>query len=498
MSDNMNKTAKGSSGVGRGSRVNARVGPVSDKRNSGLVQPTQAAAAASATANRPDKDLFVAWWPLDRLVPYARNARTHSDAQVAEIAGSIRAFGFTNPLLVGADGDIIAGHGRLAAARKLGMTEVPVIVLDTLSETERRQLVLADNRIALNAGWDMEMLKLEMRDLADLGTDLSTLGFDEDELQVAFAPDATDGLVDEDDVPDPQSDAISRTGDVWRLGAHRLICGDCTDRETVDRLLGDVVPGLMVTDPPYGVEYDPTWRHQRGVSSSGRTGKVANDERADWGEAWALFPGNIAYVWHAALNSPAFASSLIRHGFDIRAQIIWAKERLVIGRGDYHWQHEPCWYSVRKTGHWTGDRKQTTLWTIPNKDQDADTIHGTQKPVECMRRPMLNNSSPGQAVYEPFMGSGTTLIAAESTGRVCFGIEINPVYVDVAVRRWQTFTGKVATLDGDGRAFAEVAEERLGELKQTDPDGAVDQTDSNEAKPTLPDPSRDQPAKEGW
>lgn len=412
------------------------------------------------------RDLTIAWWTLDRLIPYARNARTHNAAQVAEIAGSIRTFGFANPILVGEEGDIVAGHGRLAAARQLGLKEVPVIVLKGLSALQRRQLVLADNRIAMNGGWDVEMLRLELKDLSDLGADLSVLGFDEKELAEALSP-ATPGLTDEDEVPDLGGEAVSCLGDVWCLGPHRLACGDSTDAGVVAALLGDVVPGLMVTDPPYGVEYEPSWRHQRGVSRSARRGKVKNDGRADWSPAWALFPGNIAYVWHAGLHSGTFAESLVREGFTIRAQIIWAKERLVIGRGDYHWQHEPCWYGVRDKGNWTGDRKQTTLWTISNRDQDAQTVHGTQKPVECMRRPMLNNSSPSQAVYDPFLGSGTSLIAAETTGRICFAVELDPLYVDVAVRRWQAFTGKVATLADDGRYFEDAAAERLARAKVT-------------------------------
>jgi DNA modification methylase len=225
----------------------------------------------------------------------------------------------------------------------------------------------------------------------------------------------------------------------------------------------------MVTDPPYGVNYDPEWRNLRAISNSSRTGKVRNDERADWAAAWALFPGNIAYVWHAALQTPTFAESLIREGFSIRAQIIWAKERLVIGRGDYHWQHEPCWYAVRTKGRWTGDRKQTTLWSIPSGGQDTETVHGTQKPVECMRRPMLNNSKPGDAIYEPFLGSGTTLIAAQSVGRICLAIEIDPLYVDVAVRRWQSFTGKPASLQADGRTFDAVSAERTPQSKFESP-----------------------------
>jgi len=410
----------------------------------------------SASASDP---LRLEFWPLDRLVPSPRNARTHSDAQVAEIAGSIRAFGFTNPILVGEEGDVIAGHGRLAAARKLGLSEVPVIPLRGLTEMQRRQLVLADNRIAMNAGWDLEMLGLELKGLTELGADLSMLGFTAKELSDALTPANTGGLTDEDDVPALAEAAVSRIGDVWLLGPHRIACGDSTDADTVKALIDDLHPPLMVTDPPYGVDYDPTWRHRAGVNRSGRVGKVRNDERADWGAAWALFPGAIAYVWHGALHATTVAESLVRQGFGIQAQIIWAKERLVIGRGDYHWQHEPCWYAVRTKGHWTGDRKQTTLWTIGSGGQDTETAHGTQKPVECMRRPIRNNSSPGEAVYDPFLGSGTTLIAAQTTGRVCLGLELDPTYVDVAVRRWQAFTGETATLLAGGRSFDVIAAE---------------------------------------
>jgi DNA modification methylase len=421
-------------------------------------------AQSNSCRDRSAAGLNLEFWPVGRLVPSARNARTHSDAQIAEIAGSIRAFGFTNPILAGEDGDVIAGHGRLAAARLLGLTEVPVIQLRGLSELQRRQLMLADNRIALNAGWDLEMLRLELRDLSALGADLSVLGFTAQELAAALSP-ASAGLTDENEIPEVVETAVARLGDIWSLGSHRLTCGDSTDSETVKSLLGDHKPQLMVTDPPYGVDYDPAWRHRAGVNRSKRLGKVKNDERADWGAAWALFPGSIAYVWHGALHAATVAKSLIHHGFAIRAQIIWAKQRLVIGRGDYHWQHEPCWYAVRKKGNWTGDRKQTTLWTIPSGGQDTDTVHGTQKPVECMRRAMLNNSSPGQAVYDPFLGSGTTLIAAQTTGRSCLALELEPLYVDVAIRRWQAFTGEQATLLADGRPFDAIAAERQADTK---------------------------------
>jgi DNA modification methylase len=396
------------------------------------------------------------------LVPYARNARTHSEAQVVQLAASIREFGFTNPILVDGERGIIAGHGRLLAARKLGLTEVPTIELSHLTPAQRRAYVLADNRLALSAGWDEDLLRIELGDLQAEGFDLALTGFDADEIGKLLI-EATDGLADPDQVPDVPAVPVSRLSDLWLLGRHRLLCGDATDPATVARLLAGVQPHLMVTDPPYGVAYDPAWRNRAGVSTTQRTGKVENDHRADWREAWALFPGEVAYVWHGALHATTVAESLVVYGFEIRAQVIWAKDRLVLGRGHYHWQHEPCWYAVRGTGHWSGDRKQTTLWQIASHGQDAETVHGTQKPVECMRRPIVNNSSPGQAVYEPFSGSGTTLIAAEMEGRACHALELSPAYVDVAVTRWQAFTGQQAVLDGDGRSFAEIAALRAEE-----------------------------------
>jgi DNA modification methylase len=392
------------------------------------------------------------------LIPFAANARTHSEAQVALIAGSIRAYGFNNPVLVDGANGVIAGHGRLLAARKLGLTSVPVIELGHLTAAQKRAYILADNRLAEQAGWDRELLALELGDLADLGIELEGLGFDGkeiDELLGNAVPDAR-----EEDTPDPPAVPISRPGDLWLLGKHRLLCGDATDAAAVARLLDGVTPHLMITDPPYGVTYDPGWRNRVGAAQTKRTGKVLNDDRADWRDAWALFPGDVAYVWHGALHATTVADSLAACGFDIRSQIVWAKERLVLSRGHYHWQHEPCWYAVKGKGHWSGDRKQSTLWTIASRDQDAETVHGTQKPVECMRRPMLNNASPGQAVYEPFSGSGTTIIAAETSGRICHAMELDPAYVDVAVLRWQAFTGQSARLGKDGAGFDEVALER--------------------------------------
>lgn len=402
---------------------------------------------------------------IAELIPFARNSRTHSDEQVAQIAASIREFGWTNPILIDGANGIIAGHGRLAAARKLGLDAVPVIVLDHLTDAQKRALVIADNKLALNAGWDFELLASEIEGLGEDGFDLSLLGFNEDELANLLA-EKTEGLVDPDDIPEAPDNPVSVLGDVWLLGKHRIVCGDSTDADCVAACLNGVTPHLMVTDPPYGVEYDATWRGKAGHGTLGknRTGIVENDDRADWREVWALFPGTIAYVWHGGLMSGLVAESLTACGFSLRSQIIWNKTVMAMGRGDYHWKHEPCWYAVRGTGAWAGDRKQTTVWDIASPlhimggSKEAKTAHPTQKPVECMKRPIENNSSPGQAVYEPFSGSGTTIIAGEMTGRSIHAIELNPAYVDVAVKRWQDFTGQAAIHEATGKTFAEMAD----------------------------------------
>jgi DNA modification methylase len=409
---------------------------------------------------------------VDTLVPYAANARTHSPAQVDLLARLIGEYGFTNPVLTDGRRGIVAGHGRVLAARKLGMDVVPVIELSHLTAAQRRAYVIADNASALQAGWDSELLALELGELRDLGFDMALTGFDALELGTLLG-DADGGLTEPDDVPAVEAQAVSRLGDVWLLGRHRLVCGDCTDADTVAKALAGATPHLMVTDPPYGVEYDPKWRNAGGVSRAahGRSREhvVENDDRSDWREAWALFPGEVVYVWCASLHVHNAAESITESGFDLRSSIIWRKQHFSIGRGHYHWQHEPCWYAVRGggTGHWQGDRTQTSVWDIhaPNgalkgKGADAPVAHSTQKPVDCMRRPIENNSAPGDAVYDPFVGSGTTIIAAESTGRVCHAIELHPQYVDVTVRRWQAFAGATATLEADGRTFAAIEAER--------------------------------------
>ncbi|WP_426954127.1 site-specific DNA-methyltransferase [Muricoccus radiodurans] len=412
---------------------------------------------------------------LVSLLPYAGNARTHPPEQVAQIAASIAEFGFNVPVLVDDTGVLVAGHGRVLAARELGLDAVPAIRLGHLTPAQLRAYRLADNQIALNAGWDEAVLAQELRGLQDESFDLGLVGFGQEELDRLLAPDDVAGDAQAGDpdapAPEPPANPVSRAGDLWLLGQHRLLCSDATSATDVARLLGGETPHLMVTDPPYGVEYDPAWRNEAGVSSTARTGKVANDDRADWREAWSLFPGDVAYVWHAAVHARTVIESVEAVGFAVRSQIIWSKPRFVLGRGDYHWMHEPCLYAVRRgaTGHWQGARDQATVWAIAvGGEEDAPTVHGTQKPVECMRRPILNNSAPGEAVYEPFSGSGTTLMAAETTGRRCLAMELSPAYVDVAVQRWQTLTGRAAVLDGDGRRFAEVAAERQPALVTAD------------------------------
>jgi len=391
--------------------------------------------------------------------------RQHPPEQVAQLAASIGEFGFNVPVLVDDAGVLIAGHGRVLAAKALGLEEVPAIRLGHLTEAQARAFRLADNQLALNSTWDESLLAAELRALRTDDFDLGLVGFDNATLDRLLAETATDGAAPtggDPDAPAPEPPAvpITRPGDLWLLGPHRLLCGDATSAGDVARLLDGARPHPMTTDPPYGVNYDPEWRNEAGVSAKMRTGKVANDDRADWRAAWALFPGDVAYVWHAGVHARTVIESLEAAGFAVRSQIVWAKSRFVLGRGDYHWQHEPCLYAVRKgaTGHWQGARDQATLWAISTAgDEDAATVHGTQKPVECMRRPMLNNSARGDAIYEPFCGSGTALIAAETIGRVCLAMEIDPTYVDVAVRRWQAFTGHAAVLAGEDRVFNDVA-----------------------------------------
>lgn len=388
--------------------------------------------------------------PLKDLIPYARNSRKHSNAQIDQIAASMREWGWTNPVLVDENNTILAGHGRVMAAQKLGIENCPVIIAAGWSDDKKRAYVIADNKISENSSWDEDLLKIEIDDLG--GFDVSLLGFSDKEItQLLQNVQSVDG---EDDVPEISDRVASSMGQVWLMGNHKIMCGDSTNADDVRRLLSNVRPTLMVTDPPYGVEYDASWRNKLNKRSDTANGKVLNDDQADWSAAYRLFEGDVGYIWHATSFQHVVYKGIIESGFEVRANIVWVKNKLTISRGHYHYQHEPCFYICRKgkSANWMGDRKQSTVWNI-DKNKKSETGHSTQKPVECMRRPIVNNSSPGQVVYEPFSGSGTTIIAAELTGRSCYAIELNPDYVDVAVKRWQTLTGGEAVDSITGVSF---------------------------------------------
>ena len=404
--------------------------------------------------------MHIELWPIDRPKDYPKNARKWSAQAIEKVASSIREYGWRQPVVVDANEVIIIGHLRRAGGKSLGMAEVPVHVASDLTPSQVKGLRLMDNRSHEEAEWDLLLLAPELADLSALDFDLTLTGFDVNELDVLLR----DPLDDEraDQAPPLPDVAATRPGDLWLCGPHRVLCGDATSDADVAHLLDGRKPFLMVTDPPYGVDYDPKWRVEAGVNRNrGKLGEVSNDHRADWREAWELFKGPVAYVWHAGRYASTVQASLEAVGFEVRSQIIWAKDRFALSRGHYHWQHEPCWYAVRGTAHWKGDRSQHTLWSIKARE-DSGHGHGTQKPIECMRRPIMNHTKRGDAIYDPFLGSGTTVMAAELTERRCFGLDIDSRYVDVAVIRWQDFTGTNAILEGDGRTFEQVKTERLG------------------------------------
>ncbi len=421
-------------------------------------------------------------WLVERLIPWARNPRTHSDPQIAQIAASIAEFGFNNPILVDTKAGILAGHGRLLAARKLGLTEVPVLVLDHLSEAQKRAYIIADNALALNAGWDDDLLREELAALQAEDFDLVVIGFDPHELDTLLAADDEERA---NAAPSLPESPVSRMGDLWQLGPHRVLCADATSSEAVARLLGERKPRLMVTDPPYGIELDSEWRDRAGLNGCGpaepsymkkRTvghmeTSISGDTRADWSDAFALVPSlEVAYVWHASKFTREVLDGLLRVGFLHHQQIIWNKGRTVLTRTLYWFQHEPCWFVRKKNAPWYGKAgENSTIWDSPSPKfimggADEDKFdHPTQKPVELMRRPILNHLRRGELVYDPFLGSGTTLAAAELTERVCYGLELDPKYVDVTCQRWAQLTSKQPTLDGGGRTFEEIAGERRRE-----------------------------------
>ena len=401
---------------------------------------------------------------IDKLIPYSHNPRKNDHA-IERMVASIKEFGFKIPVLARSDGEVIDGHLRLKAAKKLGMTEVPVILCDDWSTAQVKAFRLIANRSANWAEWDLELVAFEIQGLKALDFDLNLTGFNPVEIDGFLFRDNDEPPSDV--IPDVPKTAVSQIGDLWLCASHRVLCGDATSSEAAAALLGEAQPVLLITDPPYGVRYDPNWRESAGLGSQRQTGAIPNDDRVDWSQAYRFFPGDVAYIWHAGVHAAEVAAGIEAAGFRIRSQIIWAKQHFALSRGDYHWKHEPCWYAVRegKSSNWCGDRTQCTVWEVANLNpfggnQEPPTGHSAQKPIELMRRPILNNSKCGDIIYDPFLGSGTTLIAAELTDRVSYGLEIDPRYVDVIVTRWQTLTGKNAVLENDGRSFQQVSQQR--------------------------------------
>jgi DNA modification methylase len=403
-------------------------------------------------------DLLLERWPLDRLFPYAANARTHSDAQVAEIAGSIREFGFNNPVLVDDRGVLIAGHGRLLAARRLGLSEVPVIKLGHLTETQARAFRIADNRITLNSGWDDELLSAELARLIEEGAAVNGLGFADDELARlldGLNDGGDDGADGDDAVPEPPSDPASRPGDLWLLGDHRLLCGDAVVLDDVERALGGSRAAMCFTDSPYNVDYAGGPKADR----QGKGRRIRNDALGDdFGRFLHDACVNILTVTDGGVYMCMSSSELhtlhqafVSAGGHWSTFVIWAKNAFTLGRADYQRQYEPILYGWKEgvRRHWCGARDQGDVWFV-NKPAVND-LHPTMKPVELIERAVLNSSRDGDIVLDPFGGSGSTLVACEKQGRRARLIELDPKYCDVIVQRWQTLTGRSATLDGDGR-----------------------------------------------
>lgn len=397
-------------------------------------------------------------WSIDRLIPYANNARTHSADQVAQIAASIKEWGWTTPVLVDETGSIIAGHGRTLAARLLKMTEIPVMVADGWSDAKKRAYIIADNKLAMNAGWDNEMLALELGEIGELGFDLDLTGFSADEIAALMPEEIPPGLTDPDDAPAVQETSITVTGDVWIMGKHRLLCGDSTSVTDLEKLTNGQLVDMWLTDPPYNVAYEGGTKEKL---------TIKNDEMGD--EQFRQFlrdsyvsadtvmkPGAVFYIWHADLEGYNFRGAAKDAGWTVRQCLIWKKSSLVMGRQDYHWKHEPCLYGWKEgAGHlWATDRKQTTILEFDKPSRNGE--HPTMKPVALFEYQLLNNTKGGDIVLDSFGGSGTTLIAAEKNGRVARIMELDPKYCDVIIKRWQEFTGKIAVHAETGQPFAEV------------------------------------------
>lgn len=384
------------------------------------------------------------------LLSYARNSRTHSEAQVDQIAASIKEFGFTNPVLIDGDGQIIAGHGRVMAARKLKLSEVPCIRLIHLTETQKKAYVIADNKLALNAGWDDELLALEIEDLKEENFDLSLLGFTQDELDdiAEKIAEEVEGLTDEDAVPETPEEPKTKLGDIYKLGNHRLMCGDSCSVSDMEKLCDGQLVDMWLTDPPYNVAYEGKTKDAL---------KIQNDSMEDdqfrqfLRDAYVtadlvMKPGAVFYIWHADSEGYNFRGAAQDAGWKVRQCLIWKKSTMVMGRQDYHWKHEPCLYGWKEgAGHlWATDRKQTTILEFDKPSRNGE--HPTMKPVALFEYQMLNNTKGGDIVLDSFGGSGTTLLAAEKHGRYARLMELDPKYCDVIVKRWEDFTGKKAEL----------------------------------------------------
>ena len=394
---------------------------------------------------------------VSTLIPYINNSRTHSEKQVAQLASSIKEFGFTNPILVDKDNGVIAGHGRLLAAEVLGLDEVPALVIDGLTPAQQKALVIADNQLALNSGWDIDKLKLELNTLSDLEFDLDILGFEDDFLKDLMV-ETTEGETDADAVPDIPEEPVSKFGDTWILGKHRVMCGDSTNIESLEALCENQLVDMWLTDPPYNVAYE-------GKTKDALT--IENDQMGDSNflqfltDAYiaadaVMKSGAVFYIWHADSEGYNFRGAAKNAGWTVRQCLIWKKQTMVMGRQDYHWKHEPCLYGWKDgAGHlWAADRKQTTILEFDRPSRSAE--HPTMKPVDLFAYQMLNNTKGDDIVLDSFGGSGTTIIACEMHGRRGRAMELDPKYVDVIVQRWQEFTGKEALLEQDGRPFSEV------------------------------------------
>jgi DNA modification methylase len=413
-------------------------------------------------------DMQVEYRPVEALVPYARNARTHSAGQVAQIARSIEAFGFTNPVLVDGEGGIIAGHGRVLAARQLGMETVPVIELAHMTQAQKRAYVLADNQLALNAGWDQSLLRLELADLNDLGADLSLIGFDETDLAKYLEPEDRQGLTGDDAAPEAPEQPVSRLGDLWQLGSHRLLCGDATNPEDMALLMGQNQAAMVFTDPPYGMAYGGG--RAAGSSPKGARvkahGMILNDELV--GERLTgLVESALTTAFHHAVAKAAayvcgtwrtygeFVDAMAGAGLEPKACIVWDKGSIGLGNAHFRPQHE---FLLYHPGAWYGGKGESDVWTLP-RDATSSYVHPTQKPVALIVRALRNSSRLEEVVLDPFGGSGSILIACEKTGRNARLMELDPRYVDVIVRRWQDWTGESAVL-ADGNSFHDVAHSR--------------------------------------